>query len=155
MHVARIHRWRKRGILAAALSLAAIYAVSAAGPALAADESITVNFATTGGAPTYRASGWIYGMTENGANPPDNFFRDVKFRTCGPAVRNCRAGGWVGGGYDRRWNATRRPGAAHDRPGRHSSSCSPMTCGAPTAARSAGSPATTATGPTTTTSSPG
>ena len=48
-------------------------AVAAATPALAADESITVNFSATNGTPTYRASGWIYGMTENGANPPDNF----------------------------------------------------------------------------------
>ncbi len=30
--------------------------------------------------PTYRASGWIYGMTENGTGPADHFFRDVKFR---------------------------------------------------------------------------
>ena len=49
------------GLLAAA---AAVTAVSS--PAQAADESISVNFATTGGTPTYRASGWIYGMTENG-----------------------------------------------------------------------------------------
>ena len=40
----------------------------------------------TNGTPTYRASGWIYGMTENGAGPPDNFFTDVKFRPCGPAA---------------------------------------------------------------------
>ena len=106
MHVARIHRWRKRGILAAVLSLAAIYAVSSAGPVLAADESITVNFGTTSGAPTYRASGWIYGMTENGANPPDSFFRDVKFRAMRAGGAQLPGGGWVGGGYDRRWNAT-------------------------------------------------
>ena len=103
---ARIHRWRKRGIVAAALSLAAMYAVSAAGPALAADESITVNFGTTSGTPTYRASGWIYGMTENGANPPDSFFRDVKFRAMRAGGAQLPGGGWVGGGYDRRWNAT-------------------------------------------------
>jgi hypothetical protein len=93
-------------LLAVALSLAVAISVSAAGPALAADESISVNFATAGGAPTYRASGWIYGMTENGSAPPDNFFTDVKFQSMRAGGAQLPGGGWVGGGYDRRWNAT-------------------------------------------------
>ncbi|MEK8107119.1 hypothetical protein NKG94_21850 [Micromonospora sp. M12] len=48
--------------------------------AQAADESISVNFSSTSGAPTYRASGWIYGMTENASGPADHFYRDVKFQ---------------------------------------------------------------------------
>ena len=98
MHVTRV--------LAAALSLAAALVVSAAQPAFAADESISVNFATTGGTPTNRASGWIYGMTENGSAPPDNFFTDVRFRAMRAGGAQLPGGGWVGGGYDRRWNAT-------------------------------------------------
>jgi hypothetical protein len=93
-------------ILAAALLLAAAIAVSVARPALAADESISVNFAATAGTPTYRASGWIYGMTENGSAPPDNFFRDVKYQAMRAGGAQLPGGGWVGGGYDRRWNAT-------------------------------------------------
>ncbi|RCG26609.1 beta-xylosidase [Sphaerisporangium album] len=80
----------------------------AAAPAQAADQSITVNFSAAGGSPTYRASGWIYGMTENASGPADHFFTDVKFRymRAGGAQLDS-PGGWVSGRYDRRWNATR------------------------------------------------
>jgi hypothetical protein len=90
------------GVLAAAALLTA-----AAPAAHAADESITVNFSVAGGAPGYRASGWIYGMTENAAGPADHFYRDVKFRymRAGGAQLD-QPGGWVAGGYQRRWNAT-------------------------------------------------
>ncbi|MFG1865868.1 ricin-type beta-trefoil lectin domain protein [Microbispora bryophytorum] len=103
-------RSRRRG-LAAFFSAAAIVAasvVATAAPAQAADESISVNFSAAGGSPTYRASGWIYGMTENAANPPSNYFTDVKFRymRAGGAQLDS-PGGWVSGKYDRRWNATR------------------------------------------------
>ena len=62
----RRHRSRRRiAAFLAVGSLVAASVVTAATPALAADESITVNFSAGGGSPTYRASGWIYGMTEN------------------------------------------------------------------------------------------
>ncbi|MCW6007164.1 RICIN domain-containing protein [Micromonospora sp. CPCC 205371] len=82
--------------------------VGVAQPAYAADESISVNFSVASGTPTYRASGWIYGMTENASGPPDRYFRDVKFRymRAGGAQLDS-PGGWVSGRYDRRWNATR------------------------------------------------
>ena len=109
------HRRPVRRLLAAFVAVAALAAASlvavaiAASPsAQAADESITVNFANAGGSPTYRASGWIYGMTENASGPADNFYRDVKFRymRAGGAQLDS-PGGWVSGKYDRRWNATR------------------------------------------------
>jgi hypothetical protein len=89
-------------------TLAAAALVSYAPRALAADESITVNFSVAGGAPTYRASGWIYGMTENASAPADHFYRDVRFRymRAGGAQLDS-PGGWVSARYDRRWNATR------------------------------------------------
>ncbi|WP_158853536.1 RICIN domain-containing protein [Saccharothrix deserti] len=98
-------------------SLAALFAVGAlvasslitmTAPAQAGDESIAVDFSVTGGSPTYRASGWIYGMSEDASAPADNFFRDVKFRymRAGGAQLDS-PGGWVSGKYDRRWNATR------------------------------------------------
>ncbi|GIF01636.1 RICIN domain-containing protein [Paractinoplanes rishiriensis] len=91
----------------AAAALAALSVFTFAAPARAADESIAVNFAVAGGAPTYRASGWIYGMTENAAGPADHFYRDVKFRymRAGGAQLD-QPGGWVSGLYQRRWNAT-------------------------------------------------
>jgi hypothetical protein len=106
VHISRTHRWRGRGALAASLALAAALVVVAARPALAADESITVNYSVTNGTPTYRASGWIYGMTEDGKNPPDNYLRDVKFQAMRAGGAQLPGSGWVGGGYDRRWNST-------------------------------------------------
>jgi hypothetical protein len=100
---------RPRRVLArlAVGTLAAASLLTFASPAQAADESITVNFSVAGGAPSYRASGWIYGMTENGSGPADHFYRDVKFRymRAGGAQLD-QPGGWVSGGYQRRWNAT-------------------------------------------------
>ncbi|GAA1034094.1 RICIN domain-containing protein [Virgisporangium ochraceum] len=106
MHLPNVRRWRRPGVIAAALTLAAGVSLTATSPAAAADESISVNFATTSGAPTYRASGWIYGMTENAANPPDHFFRDVRFRFMRAGGAQLPGSGWVGGGYERRWNST-------------------------------------------------
>ncbi|XVQ89403.1 ricin-type beta-trefoil lectin domain protein [Microbispora siamensis] len=101
---------RLRGLAAlfSAAALVVASVVATAAPAQAADESITVDFSVAGGSPTYRASGWIYGMTENAAAPPDNYFTDVKFRymRAGGAQLDS-PGGWVSGKYDRRWNATR------------------------------------------------
>jgi hypothetical protein len=100
---------RGRTVLATvAVVLAAVLVAVGSRPASAADESISVDFSVTTGAPTYRASGWIYGMTENGANPPDRYFTDVRLRymRAGGAQLDS-PGGWVSGRYDRRWNATR------------------------------------------------
>jgi hypothetical protein len=88
--------------------VAATILLTGAPAAHAADESISVNFSVAGGAPTYRASAWIYGMTESAAGPADHFFTDVKFQgmRAGGAQLDS-PGGWVSGRYDRRWNATR------------------------------------------------
>jgi Ricin-type beta-trefoil lectin domain-like/Glycosyl hydrolases family 39 len=104
-------RCRPRGGIAAVLAIGAVIAACVIGnpsTAQAADESISVDFSVAGGTPTYRASGWIYGMTENASGPADHFFRDVKFRymRAGGAQLD-GPGGWVSGRYDRRWNATR------------------------------------------------
>jgi hypothetical protein len=98
---------RLAAYLAIGLLIAASLIASAPPPAQAADESITVDFAVTGGTPTYRASGWIYGMTEDASGPPDHFYEDVNFRymRAGGAQLDS-PGGWVSGRYDRRWNST-------------------------------------------------
>lgn len=102
---------RRHRLITATLAIAAVAAatvVITAGPAQAADEAIAVNFSVTTGSPTYRASGWIYGMTEDASGPADHFYRDVHFRymRAGGAQLDS-PGGWVSGKYDRRWNATR------------------------------------------------
>ncbi|MDQ1304351.1 MAG: hypothetical protein QG671_178, partial [Actinomycetota bacterium] len=104
--ISRLSRWTWATGLAAVTAAASVMALSS--PAVAADESMSVNFATGSGTPTYRASGWIYGMTEDGTNPPDHFFTDVKFRSMRAGGAQLDSpGGWVSGRYDRRWNATR------------------------------------------------
>ncbi|NUT37582.1 MAG: beta-xylosidase [Hamadaea sp.] len=101
---------RRRGKVAAVLltgTLVASSIVTGAVPAAAADEAISVNFSVAGGSPTYRASGWIYGMTENASGPADRFYTDVKFRymRAGGAQLDS-PGGWVSGRYQRRWDST-------------------------------------------------
>ncbi|MBV1854402.1 RICIN domain-containing protein [Catellatospora tritici] len=110
MNIASVHQPGRR--VASAVRVLAVIALTAAAvasplPAAAADETITVNFSMAGGSPTYRASGWIYGMTENASGPADHFYTDVKFRymRAGGAQLDS-PGGWVSGRYQRRWDAT-------------------------------------------------
>ncbi|GAA3926558.1 RICIN domain-containing protein [Actinoplanes auranticolor] len=99
--MSRLHRLAA-GLMAGALLL------GFPAPAHAADESISVDFSVAGGVPAQRASGWIYGMTENAAGPADHFYTDLKFKAmrAGGAQLD-QPGGWVSGKYDRRWNSTR------------------------------------------------
>ena len=108
MHLPRRGLAARLATLAIATACAmTVPAGTAPRPAQAADESITVNFAAAGAAPTYRASGWIYGMTENASAPADHFYRDVKFRAMRAGGAQLDSpGGWVSGRYQRRWNAT-------------------------------------------------
>ncbi|WP_162907028.1 GH39 family glycosyl hydrolase [Allorhizocola rhizosphaerae] len=76
-------------------------------PVLAAVDTVTVNFASELGAPVYRASGILYGMTEDGAGPADHFFTDIRFRfgrAGGAQLDN--PGGWTADRYQRRWDST-------------------------------------------------
>ncbi|WP_410672335.1 RICIN domain-containing protein [Amycolatopsis sp. cmx-4-68] len=94
--------------LVVGLALATASATGLAPPAQAADEAISVDFSVAGGSPSYRASGWIYGMTEDASAPADHFYRDVKFQAMRAGGAQLDSpGGWVAGRYDRRWNATR------------------------------------------------
>jgi hypothetical protein len=110
---ARTTRTARTGVRSRTVTLAALLASVAATVVLpgtsaqAADTTVAVDFATVGGAPTYRASGTIYGMSENGSLPQDHFYKDIKWRYMragGAQLDN--PGGWVAGKYDRRWNST-------------------------------------------------
>ena len=91
-------------VVAAGVSL--VVALPETPAALAAEDSVSVNFSTTSGAPTYRASGIIYGLTEDGSGPPDRFVTDMKLRfvRAGGAQLDS-PGGWVANRYDRRWRS--------------------------------------------------
>ena len=92
---------------AIALSALTIGLVPATG-ARAADTSVTVDFATAGGAPTYHAAGTLYGMTPDGSLPQDHFYRDIKwhFERAGGAQLNSGGYATSPADYQTRWNAT-------------------------------------------------
>ncbi|RKT19954.1 broad specificity phosphatase PhoE [Streptomyces sp. 1114.5] len=102
-------RTGRRAASTVAVLLAALAAnlVSAA-PSPAADTAVAVDFSAAGGAPNYRASGMIYGLTPDGSQPPDHFFKDIKwhFERAGGAQLN--GGGYATSlaDYQTRWNAT-------------------------------------------------
>lgn len=59
------------------------------------------------GVPTYRASGFIYGLAENGMSPPSDLLGKIKVRflRAGGAQLDYPHGGWVNGNYPRRWKS--------------------------------------------------
>ncbi len=102
-------RTRRRAASSAVVLLAALATTLVpAGPSQAADTSVTVDFATAGGAPTYRASGTLYGISPDGSLPQDHFYKDIKwhFERAGGAQLN--NGGYATSlaAYQTRWNAT-------------------------------------------------
>ena len=104
----RAPRARRRAVSSAAVLLATLAATLVpAGPSQAADTTVAVDFSVAGGAPTYHASGTLYGMTEDGSLPQDHFYKDIKWKLerAGGAQLDS-PGGWVAGKYDRRWNST-------------------------------------------------
>jgi len=64
---------------------------------------------TLAGPPTYRASGFIYGISQDGTQPPNTTLTDIKIThlRCGGAQIGCPKGGYVNGQYAARWNAVK------------------------------------------------
>jgi hypothetical protein len=67
----------------------------------------TVDLADLRGPPVQRGAGILYGLTEDGANPPDHLLIGIGFRfnRAGGAQLDS-PGGWVGGSFERRWAST-------------------------------------------------
>jgi len=102
-------RTGRRVTSSAAVLLAALAATLVpAGPSQAADTGVAVDFSVAGGAPTYRASGMIYGLTVDGSQPPDHFFKDIKWRFERAGGAQLNGGGYATSlaEYRTRWNAT-------------------------------------------------
>ncbi len=80
-----------------------------ASPARAANETVTVDFALNGGAPTYRASGFIYGVSQNAATPATANLTGIKtrFMRAGGSQIGLPNGGWVNGQFQPRWDFVR------------------------------------------------
>jgi hypothetical protein len=100
---------RAAGAALAVAVAAALLAVPAS-PAHAQAATVTVNFNTDQGAPVRRAAGMLYGLTENGTNPPDQLLTPVGMRHVragGSQLDN--PGGWAASvaSYERRFASTR------------------------------------------------
>ena len=73
------------------------------------DDTVTVDMGSLSGAPTYRASGFIYGISQDGSQPPNALLTDIKIThlRCGGAQIGCPKGGYVNGQYAARWSAVK------------------------------------------------
>ncbi|WP_232838192.1 RICIN domain-containing protein [Streptomyces geranii] len=101
-------RPRRTTALAALLASVAAVAVLPGTTAHAADTAVTVDFATTSGAPTYRASGTIYGMTPDATAPQDHFYTDIKWNLMRAGGAQLNSGGYATSlaDYQTRWAST-------------------------------------------------
>jgi hypothetical protein len=70
-------------------------------------DTAAVDFANLRGPAVQRGSGILYGLTEDGADPPDDFLTGMAFRSerAGGAQLDS-PGGWVGRTFERRWAST-------------------------------------------------
>ncbi len=78
-------------------------------PTSLVEDEVVIDFATQLGRPTYRAAGFIYGISEDGAQPEQKLQKDIKvqFIRAGGAQLGCPEGGFVNGQYARRWNSVK------------------------------------------------
>jgi hypothetical protein len=95
-----------RSYLALIALIALALVAQPAGPAQAAVDGMTVNMALYGGTPTYRASGFIYGLSQNSSTPASTWQTQIKAKElrAGGSQIGCPNGGYVNGGYTARWN---------------------------------------------------
>ncbi|GIH14882.1 beta-xylosidase [Rugosimonospora africana] len=95
-----------RTCVALAVLAAACLAVQPVRAAYAAADAMTVDMALYGGTPTYRASGFIYGLSQNTTTPSVSLQTQIKTREmrAGGSQIGCPNGGWVNGAYTARWN---------------------------------------------------
>ena len=94
----------RSSLVAAVLVAGAVLARPA--PVRAQVDTMTVDMGLFGGAPTYRASGFIYGLSQDAARPAPSLLSQSKVRImrAGGSQIGCPSGGWVNGGYTARWN---------------------------------------------------
>jgi hypothetical protein len=103
---------RRPAVAAAVTAAAAALTVAAtllpAGQSHAADTSVTVDFAVSGGAPEHLASGTLYGLSPDGTQPPDEFYTEIgwNYERAGGAQLN--GGGYASSveEYETRWDST-------------------------------------------------
>ncbi len=74
-----------------------------------AEDSVRVDMSAPCSAPSHRASGFIYGIAQDGSQPPDETLSEIAVThlRCGGAQLGCPNGGYVNGQYAARWNAVK------------------------------------------------
>ena len=94
---------RAAALLAAVATVAVVPAASRA-----SDTSVTIDFSIAGGAPSYHASGTLYGMTPDGSAPQDHFYTDLKWHFERAGGAQLDSGGYATSlaDYQTRWSAT-------------------------------------------------
>jgi hypothetical protein len=72
-------------------------------------DEVSVDFGIQLEVPTYRASGFIYGLSEDGAQPDRELQKGIKVRffRAGGAQLGCPGGGFVNGQYAQRWTSVK------------------------------------------------
>ncbi|MFC5529868.1 carbohydrate-binding protein [Cohnella yongneupensis] len=97
----------KASRLALTLGLSLLCAVGTALPAVvmpsttyAAVQSVTVDLSQTLGAPTNRATGFLYGLSENGTAPAGALLTDIKPKLFRGGGAGLSGGAWAVGGYN-------------------------------------------------------
>ncbi|HTJ69672.1 MAG TPA: hypothetical protein VL551_19200 [Actinospica sp.] len=93
----------RTGRSAAAVALAAALAVTAlvptAGHAATTAESLSVNLASTTGAPTGVGEGFLYGLSQDGSSPADNYLQPLGPTLMRGGGARIAGDGWIGDGY--------------------------------------------------------
>src|SRR5882757_1855612 len=86
-----------RALLAAGLLMTAL--VVPASPATAADQSVTVDLATTTGPVTRAGAGFLYGLNQDGSQPADNLLSPLGVTSARGGGARLPGHGWLGDGY--------------------------------------------------------
>ena len=101
----KFHQW----LVLCALLIAVLSSQTSIAVMAVPGDTMIVDLSQALGEPTYRASGFIYGLSQDGTQPPINLQTDIKTRfiRAGGAQIGCPNGGWVNGAYDARWESVK------------------------------------------------
>ncbi len=85
--------------LAASISLATAGAFTAAAPAFATSQTVSVNLASTSGIAGAAGAGFLYGMSQDGGGPTDNLLTPLAVNSARGGGSDLPGAGWTGDGY--------------------------------------------------------
>ncbi|RKP54446.1 carbohydrate-binding protein [Cohnella endophytica] len=86
-------------IMVSLLTLGLIFSSDLSERAYAASESVSVDLSQSLGAPTYRGTGFLYGLNQDGSAPIGGLLSDLKPKLFRGGGASLSGGGWAVGGY--------------------------------------------------------